>query len=107
MEAPIVAFLSRMTGTAVTADQAVALSSAQKAAFISWARREAPGLDSRKINSGRFSVRELVRGEVREDDRALSAAPAHGNHPAAGGAHDGIMIGVDIETVDVLPHASD
>jgi phosphopantetheinyl transferase (holo-ACP synthase) len=105
---PLVAYLSRLTGETLTADQPVRLRSVQRAALASWSRKQ--GLPIRFkliIGSAPFTVRALLG----EDASAMAAAvAAPGPSPRLGpGLTTGVFagIGIDIEETAELPLADD
>jgi phosphopantetheine--protein transferase-like protein len=107
-------YLSRLMGGRVTADQMITLSSAQKAAFASWLRREAIASDFAMVNRGAFTIAGLLNGPrtggAHEDSVpvATTLAIARPVIPPGSGANGSIGgIGIDIEELDTLPDAED
>jgi phosphopantetheine--protein transferase-like protein len=97
------AYLTRLTGQAVTADAALDLRSVHRAALASWARGRKLTLQLAAISSGKpFTLRDLVAGASAAAAYAPAAVsiPAATPLPAAG-------IGIDIEEVANLPEAPD
>jgi phosphopantetheine--protein transferase-like protein len=102
----VVAYVGRLMGETISADQAVKLRSVQRAAFSSWARQQGVKIRLALIGtSAPFSVRELLT-EDNDTEPAVQTIPA----PAitAGTVPFSPMgLGLDIEEVDNLPEALD
>jgi phosphopantetheine--protein transferase-like protein len=102
-----IAYISRLTGQDISADQRIGLRSIQRVALASWARQEHLQVRGSLINSGTpFSVRELL-----EEGEAVTARPVGDRDPIqaaaplAGASWGGV--GLDIEDVASLPEAED
>ena len=101
----VTAYVSRLMGEQVSPDQMLTLRSVQRAALLSWARRESMPLSAVLFRSqGGVTIRELLDG----DAMARSAAPplpAESDAPAA--ADGACSVGIDIEDVDAIPATDD
>jgi len=103
-----VAYLARLTGQDISADQPIGLRSIHRVALASWARKEQLQVRGSLINSSApFSIRELLA--VDEDTvpaRSVGhSAPIHAASTLAVASTGGI--GIDIEDVASLPQAED
>jgi phosphopantetheine--protein transferase-like protein len=107
----MVAYLSRLTGEPVSADQPLRLRSVQRAAFASWSRRQNLPISFVGVASGApFSVRDLLTQDreitlisppiAPETNIVRSGQGVLSNLPVA-------TIGIDIEEVEYLPQADD
>jgi len=102
-----IAYLSRLTGQDISADQPIELRSIQRVAFASWARQAQLPLRGSVINSStKFSVRDLLaEGDALPTGPVPHPTPAPAATPAQGASWGGI--GLDIEDVAALPEAED
>ncbi len=103
----LVAYLSRLTGQAVSPDQKLSLRSVERAALASWSRQRNLQLSFGAIRDGvPFHIRDLF---VHDGD----APPAQAVTPAAAETDlplsplPALSIGIDIEEVCNLPQADD
>jgi phosphopantetheine--protein transferase-like protein len=112
----LVAFLSRLTGETLSADQPVAIRSVHRAALSAWARkRNLPVALGMLAAGGPVRLRDLLAGgaaaslpppppaQVPAQVPAPSLAPL----PASPGLFPLLGIGIDIEEVGALPAADD
>ena len=90
----VAAYLFRLTGAPV--GEVIVLSSAQKAALVSWARREAVTLNTRHLKGSHVTLTGLFSSGMGEPLAETKAADQ-----SLGG------IGIDIESVETLPVADD
>jgi phosphopantetheine--protein transferase-like protein len=103
-----IAYLSRLTGQNISADQPIGLRSIHRVALASWARKEQLQVRGSLMNSSApFSIRELLAAEA---DAAPGpsdghATPSQEAPPLEGTTWGGI--GLDIEDVASLPEAED
>jgi len=100
--AALTAYLSRLTGTEVSADSPLRIRSVQRAALVSWARKQAlPVRFELLAGSAATSARELL------GDGGAVVAQATPLPALAPGLPSGLAIGIDIEEVAALPEAGD
>ena len=102
----VIAYLSRLTGENISADQAFRLRSIHRAAFASWARKQNVPIRLDVMNSGTPATVRALLDSV-EDAPATIPKPAQPlkvvNHPS----NPFTGIGIDIEEIDNLPQAGD
>jgi phosphopantetheine--protein transferase-like protein len=102
----VIAYLSRLTGENISADQAFRLRSIHRAAFASWARKQNVPIRLDVMNSGTPATVRALLDSV-EDAPATIPQPAQPlkvvNHPS----NPFTGIGIDIEEIDNLPQAGD
>ena len=105
--AEVTAYLSRLTGEALSPEQPLRLRSVHRAALASWARKQRLPISLAVARSGApFRIRELLDADatasipVPAPALAHQAARIHHHGPVSG-------IGIDMEDVDALPHADD
>ncbi len=104
----LVAYLSRLTGEALSADQRLQLRSVQRAALASWCRKQGLPVRFAVITSGApFSVRELLAQEGGAGAQAAMPPPSMAGTPAGLASSAFRGIGIDIEEVASLPPAED
>jgi phosphopantetheine--protein transferase-like protein len=104
----LVAYLSRLTGETLSADQPTSIRSVHRAALTAWARKRNIPISFEKAGpDGTVRLRDLLAGGAGGPVAAAiivppSAAPVlpHGASPLSG-------IGIDIEEVGALPQADD
>jgi phosphopantetheine--protein transferase-like protein len=100
------AFVSRLTGHDVAADERLGLRSIQRVALTSWARAENVTLRGALIDSGApFTMRDLLTPAGLESSAAAVVPAAAGPAPMPASAAG--LIGIDIEDVASLPEAED
>ncbi len=109
----ICAFLGRLTARDIDPGDGIGLTSAQKAQFAAWLRREGVDFDYAVIDRPTFTVDALLgegdRVPVNASDRTVSARSAP-QHPANQGAVmpiAGIGVGIDIAALSNMPQADD
>jgi phosphopantetheine--protein transferase-like protein len=110
---PIVSYFARLTGSAVTGETPIRLTSMQIGAAHSWLRRQAAPFAEDVLMRGTFTLGELLvtngtpasarAGSGTAGDRA-ALAPVHGVWPARPA---GVAVGIDIELVATLPETVD
>jgi phosphopantetheine--protein transferase-like protein len=102
----VISYLSRLTGTPISPDEAFQLRSLHRAAFTSWARKQNVPVRISIMTAGTpFTIRQLLGSE----EEALAAAPVARTTAVAPPANSAVTggIGIDIEEVGNLPEAED
>ena len=97
------AYVSRLRGEAVPARQPVSLRSLERAALASWVRKEGLAIRAELLTTGApFTLEQLLS---REPSQSLDRTPAIAEQAGAVSARG--AVGIDIESVESLPHADD
>jgi phosphopantetheinyl transferase (holo-ACP synthase) len=94
----VASYLERLTGTALS--PTIRLSSAQRAAFAAWARREGIPFSQSVLLNGTFSLAELL-GDIGPP------VSVDLSWPNAAMPSSGLAVGIDLELVSSLPDATD
>ena len=113
VDAPLLEYLSRLTGKSVTGDSVVSLGSAKKAQLAAWLRKEGHVFSYDYIDQPKFTAGGLLGGPPGGSPRAEHVPVASPiMRPKLTGSESvqtfpGLRIGIDLESEVSLPAADD